>query len=657
MHPMGAAEGGPAQEPEVPAALFRLPTRYLDLRKIEPSPVPGEAPRLYRVRVAPIESAQQALFGAPELRPGERRYGATFADGTSGQLATYGFQQALHTASEQHSELLLISRCLLRRDGWLLCGADIVESRWIGRIQPVYRRFDGQDSAEQANNVARILAAWLRGEMDGQSAGISEAALDESLNAIGYQFGARALFQALHQPLSVAQGMAALARARMLAAALVLRACRNADVQRDSPPIRNADSVTLARHATLFAGGALTDDQRAACVEIDAFLASREHRMLLSGDVGTGKTACFLAAAWALVSAGKTAAIIAPNTLVVESIYAQALRLVPPEQIARLTGAGAVGDPEAAPLVIATHALLGRTRAYDALIVDEMHKFSVEQRARVDSHKVIEATATCQPRNVALLTAANTRVARLAQRPRGGRVSTRQLDGADGRRSIVRMIHEATLAGGQCALVYPLRGSTERGKDSLAATAQAAYERLSDKLGPSVALLHGKMSDEQKNAALADLASGRVSVLVSTIVIELGITLPSLRLLIVVDPDRLGLAALHQLRGRVARHGGEGDFVLHHRGSIGAPATERAQALVNLADGFRIASRDAELRGIGDLMHGNAQAGKAASVFPGITLTLKDIEAAAALLGSRHSACATALDWQTGSDEGALAGA
>ena len=152
-----------------------------------------------------------------------------------------------------------------------------------------------------------------------------------------------------------------------------------------------------------------------------------------------------------------------------------------------------------------------------------------------------------------------------------------------------------------------------------------AYERLKSHFGDTVVMIHGRMSPLEKQATLDGVCSGEKKVLVSTTVIEVGVTLPSLRLLIVMDPDRHGLSTLHQMRGRVARHGGLGEFVLFSDNGIAESSRERLQILTECDDGFAIAQRDLMLRGAGDVLVGSKQSGKRATVFPNLKLSESDI--------------------------------
>jgi len=582
-----------------------------------------------------MAAAVEAPTSSAGGKAGERRYPAAFEDGTLTQVIVYGRDEGLEEASTTGATLLIAGKCLLSRNGWLMCGTEAVRRNQVGRVVPVYRRTAGQDSGTQHRSITNALRALVCGTTVAASCsddlaegsdkpGLGE--LERTLALIGYRFGAIAFFNALHAPLSVEQGRDAVRWAHKLAGALILLACRASTSQCAAKPLHIDTNYPLLSHAKTLAGGPLSADQRIATLEIANFLQSSESSMLLSGDVGTGKTACFLAAAKACVDAGHSVAVLTPNTLVAESVRSQAVRVFPTEQLAFHTGESVVGNSATAALVIGTHAMFGIRRRFFLLVVDEMHKFSAAQRGKISAEKAIEATATCQPRNVALLTAANVRVARLRERPRGGVVSTHVFDGEEGRGRITAMITEALTAGGQVALVYSRRESVAA--KAAEATAFAAFERLRQRFGDRVCLLHGKLSDTEKRTVVDRMNTGAASLLVSTVVIEVGITLPSLRLLVVVDPDRLGLASLHQLRGRVARHGGSGDFVLHHSAPPGEPAHMRAQALVATVDGFEVASRDAELRGIGDLIHGNVQAGKAATIFDGLSVGIADIVAA-----------------------------
>jgi ATP-dependent DNA helicase RecG len=182
----------------------------------------------------------------------------------------------------------------------------------------------------------------------------------------------------------------------------------------------------------------------------------------------------------------------------------------------------------------------------------------------------------------------------------------------------------------QVAIIYPLaehnnvegeRGALERG------SVEAAFHRFKEKWGQRVGMLHGSLSPGEKKDVLDKMKAKEIDILISSTVIEVGIELPSLRALVVMHADRFGAAQLHQLRGRVARKGGEGYFFLYAREKLDPTAQQRLDLLVECSDGFTLAERDAALRGFGDLSSsGDMQSGKSRGLFWGVEISGKDIE-------------------------------
>ncbi|MGC5168840.1 ATP-dependent DNA helicase RecG [Luteimicrobium sp. DT211] len=417
----------------------------------------------------------------------------------------------------------------------------------------------------------------------------------------------------------------------------------------------------------------LTGGQRDVGEQLARDLAAdRPMQRLLQGEVGSGKTVVALRAMLQVVDAGGQAALLAP-TEVLAAQHARSLRaLLGPlaeggllggadhgTRVALLTGSlGAAARKQAlldaasgaAGIVVGTHALLGEQVQFADLglvVVDEQHRFGVEQRdalrAKGDRQAhVLVMTATPIPRTVAMTVFGDLETAMLTEVPAGrpgivthvvpaskpawvARTWQRVREEVDaGHRAYVvaPRIHpdpEGRQAGGVAETDDVLEFLDEAGDGVERAPLRAVLEvveelgRTPALAGVDVGVLHGQLPPAEKDRAMADFASGRTPVLVSTTVVEVGVDVAEATVMVVLDADRFGISQLHQLRGRVGRGTAPGLCLLVSDAEPGTPAHERLDALASTSDGFELARRDLELRREGDVL-GAAQSGRASSL-------------------------------------------
>lgn len=610
--------------------LFVLPTGYSDFRSVSKSFSASDTPTLYRFHTAgaAIVVEQGDLFGSGTARTRMAVLPVESIDGTEAQVRLYGGIFALGSARDRPS-WLGYAKMLATRDGLMCMNPLIVESDLVGKVVPTYRKLDSKDSTSQWRDVLDVLAlpdATLMVDTYVEAhVGIS---FERLLQRAGFRYGAAAFFRALHTPISPEQGADALVWAKRIAASALLFASQNAasTEEDDAHALRMEGKQELNSRVTV----QLTADQLTAVDEIAGFISTAgAHRMVLSGDVGTGKTLSYLLPAVAVAQAGHRVAVLVPNSLLVASIVEQVAALSDRIELRAFTGGskpGRTGGDESKTnggcVHVGTTALFGGAHGYDLVVVDEMQKFSVEQRHALlrPGGKLIESTATCVPRSQALISFARTPVSRLKLRPFVRQVTTQMLCGIEGRGELSRRIHETISTGRQAAIVYSLRAKKGSRK-----SAEEAHAQLEKRFPGRVGLLHGSMSEQEKQTVIDRMTANELSLLVCTTVLELGITLPSLSLLAVVNPERFGLTTLHQLRGRVGRHGGEGLFVLYHEQPPEGDAALRSNVLCRVDDGFVIADEDLRLRGMGDLLQGGEQAGKTRLLFENVSISIDDV--------------------------------
>ncbi len=372
-----------------------------------------------------------------------------------------------------------------------------------------------------------------------------------------------------------------------------------------------------ARQALPFA---LTADQERALDEIVNDLRSpRPMHRLLVGDVGSGKTVVGLLAALHVIEAGHQVAFMAPTEILARQHVTTLTRFARSVEtsVVGLTGASSAGERRAIQtrleageplLVVGTHALLEAKVAMPKLglaIVDEQHRFGVRQRATLAQKGVIPdvlvLSATPIPRTLALALYGDLDLSPIRTKPAGrGRVVTR-VAGEEKFPQVLEFMAQELVVGRQAFVVLPV---IDEGGAVEARAAAAEHERLSQHpllAGRVVGLLHGRLKTEQKQSTMDAFAAGRVQVLVTTTVIEVGVDVPNATLMVIENAERFGLAQLHQLRGRVGRGAERSVCVLVPGPSASAEALERLEILTHTEDGFALAEADLERRGPGEL--------------------------------------------------------
>jgi ATP-dependent DNA helicase RecG len=377
----------------------------------------------------------------------------------------------------------------------------------------------------------------------------------------------------------------------------------------------------------------LTGAQKRALDQIiDDLRASVPMNRLLQGDVGSGKTVVAAAAMMATVVAGSQAALMAPTEILAEQHFKTLSHLfanVPnPPVVEVLTGSTSNKDEVYAQLaagkiniIVGTHALIQPNVAFRDLaflVIDEQHRFGVEQRAALRQKgigsdqqtalnpHVLVMTATPIPRTLALTLYGDLDLSIIDELPPGRQtIETRWLLPTERERAYA-FIHAQVDKGHQAFIICPL----VEGSDKVEAKAAVdEYERLQKHIFPTykLGLLHGRMRSDEKDAVMSAFARGELNVLVSTSVVEVGIDVPNATVMLVEGANRFGLAQLHQFRGRVGR-GEHASYCLLLADSTNAESDERLKAIESTNDGFALAEKDLELRGPGEFF-GTRQSG------------------------------------------------
>ncbi len=363
----------------------------------------------------------------------------------------------------------------------------------------------------------------------------------------------------------------------------------------------------------------LTGAQKRSIKEIlaDMRLAQPMNR-LLQGDVGTGKTFVAMAAMLLAIDSGVQAALMAPTQILAEQHYLTFCRWLEPLGIRislKTANRDEINHSNAtlgAQIIIGTHALLFDSVAFSDLgliVIDEQHKFGVVQRARMIKQgtlpDVLVMTATPIPRTLTMTVYGDLDVSLLDELPPGrGKVITAVRVGAK-QSDISKFVRDQLGKGRQAYLVYPLVEESESLKIE---SATVAFEKWKKRLSAyEVGLIHGKLKPEEKEAVMRRFRDGEISVLVATIVIEVGVDVSNASVMIINHAERFGLAQLHQLRGRIGRGGNTGFCVLLTDGKS-EEGMEKLKVLEGTTDGFEIAEADLRIRGPGNVL-GTTQSG------------------------------------------------
>ena len=354
---------------------------------------------------------------------------------------------------------------------------------------------------------------------------------------------------------------------------------------------------------------------------------------LVQGDVGSGKTVVAALAALHAVESGAQVALMAPTELLAEQHYHSFKQWLEPLGIEVVWLAGKIKGRarraalerlrEGAGVVIGTHALVQEGVEFRRLalaIVDEQHRFGVHQRLALRDkghegelvpHQLV-MTATPIPRTLAMTAYADLDVSAIDELPPGRTPVQTVAVSAERRAEVVERIRAACAEGRQaywvCTLIEELEDPA--GKPDVQA-AQTTFEHLSKQLPElKIGLIHGRLKPAEKQRVMEEFKAGRLQLLVATTVIEVGVDVPNASLMLIENAERLGLAQLHQLRGRVGRGARASSCVLMYQSPLSMMAKERLAVMRETTDGFVIAEKDLELRGPGELL-GTRQTGLA----------------------------------------------
>jgi ATP-dependent DNA helicase RecG len=597
--------------------LFHIPRRYEDASTI--APISSLEPGMDGTIIGRVISK-----GIIPTRRGLRIFQAVLKDDTGMIEASWPGQPFLDRTIEKGDIMLLTGpvrfyhgRQLQPRE-YLHLGKDD-EGVTGGKVLAVYPATEGLSF--------KIIRGVIDAHLDSLLPLLTEYLPDDVLRLAGVP-ELREAIRMVHRPQSIAEG--AQGRSRLAFEELlfvhILHRRANALVRekRHGIAFENRRELTSALKKAL--PFTLTNAQTTALREIVADMSSdRKMHRLLQGDVGSGKTVVALFAALLAMENGYQAAIMAPTELLAEQHARTLTRLLEPLGIqpilvtGSLKGAARKGvaaklASSATLLAIGTHALVQEAAVFGRLgfvTIDEQHRFGVEQRAALsakgESPDVLLMSATPIPRSLALTFYGDLDVSTLDERPAGRQPVMTVMRPEKARDRVLEFVARETEKGRQAYVVYPVIDESEK-TDLKAATTM--YESLSTGAfaGRVVALIHGRVPSDEREKIMRAFRDGKIDILVSTTVIEVGIDVANATVMLIEHPERFGLSQLHQLRGRVGR-GAEASYCIL-LGDVGDEASERLRVFVETDDGFEIARADLRLRGMGNLF-GQEQSGEA----------------------------------------------
>ncbi len=515
---------------------------------------------------------------------------------------------------------------------------ELIRDEDWGRVIPVYRAVPGRLSGDK-------LAAGIREALR------MPHAIDDAVLAIRQAFGGQTeaeirlmtglkwplagLVRVLHQPADMQQAERAVLAARRLAVhairhratKAVSRAFEKDSVIRIDEEMIDAMIIDLPFRPTT---GELSQEEAIQKI-VELLALPYPMAALLSADVGVGKTLVYAVPAVASQRLGRKVAVMIPNSILVEQVAAEFRECFPGVPVTTVGDAASARnlDLTANPILVGTTGLIGvaRARAWvpDLLVIDESQKTSREQReALCGPHtNVLEATATALPRTLALVMHGGKQLIQVARHHARKTIHTRVVTPAE-RKIVMNKIREMIGAGAQVALIYP-RVTGEEAGDRL--SVEEAGKLWEQRFPGQVAVLHGKMKDVEKASVMADMKAGRKALLCASSIIEIGTTIRNLKLLMVVSADRYGVSTLHQMRGRLVRHGGEGFCFLYLTGEVDEETMARLKLMENATDGFELANMDLQLRGFGDVGEDSGeQSGASLTLFRDLVLMPGDFE-------------------------------
>ncbi len=610
--------------------LWHFPFRYVDRSKIYRIGEINEAAALtyvqFRARITGFSYAGEGR---------KRRFVAYVSDGTGvAELLWFQGIKWIEKRLEQGREYLVFGRPSFYRGELSIVHPEIetmdkvMSDKRLGAMQGIYPMTEKLSTLFGAKGLNPLIAkAWER--VAGQIA-------DPLPDALRQTYGLVTLGEALgsvHFPKSAAmlqKGQYRLKFDELLGVQLGIQSRRTERMQRNDgfvfPKVGERFNAFYNEHLPF----ALTGAQKRVVREIRQDTVSGfQMNRLLQGDVGSGKTIVALLTMLLAVDNGFQACMMAPTEILARQHYATLTRLLEglPVRVGVLTGASKAKERHTSlegiasgeiDILVGTHALIEERvqfRNLGFVVIDEQHRFGVEQRARMWTKNerpphILVMTATPIPRTLAMTIYGDLDVSVIDELP-PGRQPIRTMHFMEGARMKVNgFLRREIAAGRQVYIVYPLIEESETMDYSNLFEGFEAVVRDFPAPDYAVSVCHGRMKAADKEESMRQFKEHEADILVATSVIEVGVDVPNATVMVIESAERFGLSQLHQLRGRVGRGGGQSWCILMSGEKLSREARARLKAMCETTDGFRLAELDMKLRGAGDI-NGTQQSGMA----------------------------------------------
>lgn len=599
--------------------LFHLPTKYVDRTRIHP---------IATVRLNETVVVEGLVTKVSVVPRPKRSLTVKITDGSGDiTLKFFHFNMQQQAQFKQNVRVRCFGQIKAFRNGLQMIHPEykvILDDAIVPveeHLTPIYASCDGV-SQNLLRNIVRQSLAIIN--PIAESLELLPASVCRNLNFLSWH----ETLQLLHAPppdLDVVNLQKRMAFEELLAQHLILKQKRQALAEQTAYAL-SADNTLLPVLLEKLPF-ALTAAQTRVINTISVDMQS-SHPMvrLVQGDVGSGKTLVAVAAALHAIAGGKQVAFMAPTEILAEQHWRNISKLCQELQISvsLLTGKMAAKEKQRTSqalesgqdkFVIGTHALLQDNVAFKDLalvIIDEQHRFGVDQRLTLRNkgmqpHQLI-LTATPIPRTLAMTFHADMDYAVIDELPPGRKPIETVLVNSDRRTEILQRIRNLVQSGQQ---VYWVCTIIEQSEVLDCTPAEQAWQDLCLALPDiKIGLLHGRMKSQDKDQVMQEFSNGNTNVLVATTVIEVGVDVPNASLMVIENPERLGLAQLHQLRGRVGRGNAQSYCVLLYKTPLSERSVERLKFLRDSNDGFAIAEFDLQMRGPGEFL-GTKQSGVA----------------------------------------------
>lgn len=517
----------------------------------------------------------------------------------------------------------------------------IVPKSQLGRLSPVYKYPNQTNEDEFLDQVDYALKHHLSDAVSEIRSFISSSIPNIPIKPFlsGPYPSLDKLILGLHRPTSNQAGLDAIAQSKKLSSllcAISLHKLANQTNACEVKPLIGVDPKTLSKNMPF----SPTDEQMKNVMEVIHYLYhGKKLHGLLIGDVGSGKTCVYAIISAYTVSAGGRAAIMLPNQNLAQQVFDELSAYYPDTDIALITG-NTKSKISHAQIMIGTTALLFRDIGSVSLVVcDEQQRMSISQRNQLlsqDTH-LLEVSATPIPRSLALATYGAVKIFTLKKCHVKKNIETTIVE-SHRKQELMTEISNTVSRGKQVLVICARCEGDKKEKGVNLISAEFMFEGLSKFYPGQVAIAHSRLGANDNARSISDMKSGKADILVSTTVVEVGLTINDAQLIIIANPERLGISQLHQLRGRVGRTGGDAKCILYTPDPITKEETiQRLKFVESTNDGFELSKHDLHLRGGGDILfHIGQQHGQSATLFREIDVTMAEIDTAFEFINNPH---------------------